>query len=56
MMNRYCFEAVDRIFRDIMKNEAEPFGGKVKVFSGDHRQILPVLKDATRPETIKACF
>ncbi|OWY95809.1 Helitron helicase, partial [Phytophthora megakarya] len=24
--------------------------------SGDHRQILPVLKDATRAETLKACF
>ncbi|EEY60735.1 helitron helicase-like protein [Phytophthora infestans T30-4] len=56
MMNRACFEAVDRSLRDIMKNELEPFGGKVMVFSGDHRQILPVLKDATRAETIQACF
>ncbi|OWZ10240.1 Helitron helicase [Phytophthora megakarya] len=56
MMNRGCFEAVDRTFRDIMKNESEPFGGKVIVFSGDHRQILPELKDATRAETIAACF
>ncbi|POM79144.1 Helitron helicase-like protein [Phytophthora palmivora] len=29
MMHRACFEAVDRSFRDIMKNELEPFGGKV---------------------------
>ncbi|OWZ11532.1 Helitron helicase [Phytophthora megakarya] len=56
IMNCGCFEAVDRTFRDIMKNESEPFGGKVIVFSGDHRQILPVLKDATRAETIAACF
>ncbi|POM69486.1 Helitron helicase-like protein [Phytophthora palmivora] len=56
MMHRTCFEAVDRSFRDIMKNELEPFGGKVMVFSGDHRQILPVLKDATRAETLEACF
>ncbi|POM72471.1 Helitron helicase-like protein, partial [Phytophthora palmivora] len=55
MMHRACFEAVDRSFRDIMKNELEPFGGKVMVFSGDHRQILPVLKDATRAETLQAC-
>ncbi|OWY97933.1 LOW QUALITY PROTEIN: Helitron helicase [Phytophthora megakarya] len=26
------------------------------VFSGDHRQILPVLKDATRAETLEVCF
>ncbi|POM73012.1 Helitron helicase-like protein [Phytophthora palmivora] len=38
-----------------MKNE-EPFGGKVMVFSGDHCQILPIRKDATRAETIAACF
>ncbi|OWY92329.1 Helitron helicase, partial [Phytophthora megakarya] len=56
MMHRACFEAVDRSFRDIMKNDLEPFGGKVMVFSGDHRQILPVLKDATRAETLEACF
>ncbi|POM80920.1 Helitron helicase-like protein [Phytophthora palmivora] len=56
MMHRACFEAVDWSFRDIMKNELEPFGGKVMVFSGDHRQILPVLKDATRAETLEACF
>ncbi|POM58275.1 Helitron helicase-like protein, partial [Phytophthora palmivora] len=56
MMHRACFEAVDRSFRDIMKNELEPFGGKVMVFSGDHRPILPVLKDATRAETLEACF
>ncbi|POM73709.1 LOW QUALITY PROTEIN: Helitron helicase-like protein [Phytophthora palmivora] len=53
MMHRSCFEAVDRTFRDIMDNDTEPFGGK---WSGDHRQILPVLKNATRAETVKACF
>ncbi|OWZ12200.1 LOW QUALITY PROTEIN: Helitron helicase [Phytophthora megakarya] len=56
MMHRSCFEAVDRTFRDIMDNDREPFGGKAIAFSGDHRQILPVLKDATRAETLKACF
>ncbi|POM72694.1 LOW QUALITY PROTEIN: Helitron helicase-like protein [Phytophthora palmivora] len=56
MMHRSCFEAVDRTFRDIMDNDTEPFGGKVIVFSGDHRQIPPVLKNTTRAETVKACF
>ncbi|OWY99281.1 Helitron helicase [Phytophthora megakarya] len=53
-MNRVFFKAVVRAVRDIMKNESEPSGGKVIVFSGDHRQILPVLKAATRVETIAA--
>ncbi|OWZ06379.1 Helitron helicase [Phytophthora megakarya] len=56
MIHRSCFEAVDRTFRDIMDKDREPFGGKAIVFSGDHSQILPVLKDATRAETLKACF
>ncbi|KAK1938047.1 hypothetical protein P3T76_009197 [Phytophthora citrophthora] len=56
MMQGACFEAVDRTLRDIMNNETEPFGGKVMGFSGDHRQILPVLRNATRAETLKVCF
>ncbi|KAK1929669.1 ATP-dependent DNA helicase PIF1 [Phytophthora citrophthora] len=56
MMQGACFEAVDRTLRDIMDNEVEPFGGKVMGFSRDHRQILPVLRNATRAETLKVCF
>ncbi|POM61708.1 Helitron helicase-like protein [Phytophthora palmivora] len=56
MMHWPCFEAVDRTFRDIMDNATEPFGGKVIVFSGDHRQILSILKNTTGAETVKACF
>ncbi|OWZ05883.1 Helitron helicase [Phytophthora megakarya] len=44
MMHRACFEAVDTSFRDIMKNDLEPSGGKVMVFSGDHRQIVPKVR------------
>ncbi|KEH35798.1 PIF1-like helicase [Medicago truncatula] len=48
MMHIHCFEAVDRSFRDILKavdgrNKNIPFGGKVVVFGGDFRQILPVI-------------
>ncbi|OWZ00076.1 LOW QUALITY PROTEIN: Helitron helicase [Phytophthora megakarya] len=56
VMNRGFFEAVGRVVPDIMKIESEPSGGKFIVFSGDHRQILPILKDATRAETKTACF
>ncbi|OWY97170.1 Helitron helicase [Phytophthora megakarya] len=55
-MNRGFFEAVDRVVREIMKNDSESSGGNVFIFSGVHRQILPVLKDATRSETKTACF
>ncbi|OWZ11711.1 LOW QUALITY PROTEIN: Helitron helicase [Phytophthora megakarya] len=56
MMHRSYHEAGDRTFRYILDNVQEAFGGKKIVFSRDHRQILPVLKDATRTETLKACF
>ena len=42
MQSRWGFEAVDRSLRLLTKVE-EPFGGKVVVFGGDFRQVLPVL-------------
>ena len=42
MQSRWCFEAVDRSLRLLTKVD-EPYGGKVVVFGGDFRQVLPVL-------------
>ena len=42
MCHRYSIEALDKILQDIMHN-GNPFGGKVIVFGGDFRQILPVV-------------
>ena len=44
---------MDRSLRDIMGCD-EPFGGKVVVFGGDFRQILPVVTDGGRVETVLA--
>ena len=55
MCNRYCIEAVDRALRDIMRSEA-PFGGKCVLFSGDYRQILPVIQGGSRAQVVNACF
>ncbi|XP_074305818.1 uncharacterized protein LOC141641040 [Silene latifolia] len=52
MVNRYCFEALDRSLRDIMRTSPEgdpekPFGGKVVVFGGDFdKYCLLYLKEA----------
>jgi len=59
MMNRMCFEVFDRTLRDIMEivdecNNCKPFGGKVVVLGGDFRQILPVIKKASRYDIIKS--
>jgi len=43
MCHRYAIEAVERTLRDLMNNSL-PFGGKVVVFCGDFRQILPIVK------------
>ncbi|XP_071704334.1 uncharacterized protein [Rutidosis leptorrhynchoides] len=56
MMHKHCFEAFDRTMRDIIRPQAKhkPFGGKVVVFSGDFRQILPVIQRGTRAEIVNA--
>jgi len=59
MMRKHCFEAVDRSFRDILKavnarNKHIPFSGKVLVFGGDFRQILPVIPKGITLEVVHA--
>ncbi|XP_074276220.1 uncharacterized protein LOC141599974 [Silene latifolia] len=59
MTHRYAFEAVDRSLRDVMRfsNDGDinqPFGGKVVVFGGDFRQILPVIPKGSRSEIVNA--
>ena len=55
MCNRYCIEALDRTLRDIMKTD-ERFGGKCVLFSGDFRQILPVISGGSRAQVVHASF
>ncbi|GJT18623.1 ATP-dependent DNA helicase PIF1-like protein [Tanacetum coccineum] len=48
MINRHCYEAFDRTLRDICRTDPsvvsdKVFGGKVVLFGGDFRQILPVI-------------
>ena len=59
MMHRHCFEALDRTLRDILRvtnpnSNNIPFGGKVIVFGGDFRQILPVITGGTRQDIVHA--
>nr|XP_043620368.1 ATP-dependent DNA helicase PIF1-like [Erigeron canadensis] len=59
MINKHCFEALDRTLRDILKSTNPqsthiPFGGKVVVFGGDFRQILPVVQQGTRQDIVNA--
>ncbi|XP_012841137.1 PREDICTED: uncharacterized protein LOC105961450 [Erythranthe guttata] len=53
MAKRWAIENVDKLFKDIMGND-EHFGGKVVVFGGDFRQVLPVVPRGTIHQTISA--
>ncbi|XP_056685561.1 uncharacterized protein [Spinacia oleracea] len=55
MTHRYQFEAADRSLKDLMGNDL-PFGGKIIVFGGDLRQVLPVVRNGTRAQMIDASF
>lgn len=55
MMSKHCFESLDRSLCDIMKTtDGRPFGGKVVVFGGDFRQILPVIPKGNRADIVMA--
>src|ERR1051326_7085450 len=53
MIHKFAFEVVDRTLRDITQVD-KPFGGKIFVFGGDFRQILPVIPHATRADIVSA--
>ncbi|XP_061349669.1 uncharacterized protein LOC133294914 [Gastrolobium bilobum] len=59
MVHRFCFEALDKTPRDILRFSDtgcfdKPFGGKVVVLGGDFRQILPVIPHGSRQDIVHA--
>ncbi|XP_071740490.1 uncharacterized protein [Rutidosis leptorrhynchoides] len=59
MVHRHCIETLDRSLRDICRhinsNSMDTsFGGKVVVFGGDFRQVLPVTPQGKREDTVGA--
>ena len=55
MIHRHAAECIDRSLRDLCSCDLR-FGGKVIVFGGDFRQILPVIMHGTRSEVVSACL
>ena len=55
MIHRHAAECIDRTLRDLCSCEL-PFGGKVIVFGGDFRQILPIIRHSTRAQLVSACI
>ncbi|KAL3036484.1 hypothetical protein AAZX31_01G012700 [Glycine max] len=59
MAHKFCFEALDQSLRDIITNKSNSnqiFGGKVIVFGGYFRQILPVIPRGTRSNIVNAAI
>jgi len=57
MTHKYCFEALDRTLKDIMREKNKTnsiFGGKVVVFGGDFRQILSVIPRGSMSNIVHA--
>ncbi|XP_021742865.1 ATP-dependent DNA helicase PIF2-like [Chenopodium quinoa] len=46
-------ESLDLLLRDLCEEE-QPFGGKVVVFGGDFRQVLPVVPKKSQKEAVEA--
>ena len=55
MIHRHAAECIDRTLRDVCSCEL-PFGGRVIVFGGDFRQILPVIRHSTTAQVVSACI
>ncbi|WVZ93701.1 hypothetical protein U9M48_039661 [Paspalum notatum var. saurae] len=53
MTKRQAVEVLERTLRDIMGSD-QPFGGKVMLFGGDFRQVLPVVARGTRAQITDA--
>lgn len=59
MCHRFAFEALDKSLRDVLSaadpdTASKPFGGKTVLLGGDFRQILPVIPQGTRQESVMA--
>ncbi|XP_076949283.1 uncharacterized protein LOC143621878 [Bidens hawaiensis] len=59
MIHKHGFEASDRSLKDIFSSKSGkssdlPFGGKVIVFGGAFRQILPVVPGGSRQQIVNA--
>jgi PIF1-like helicase/Helitron helicase-like domain at N-terminus len=54
MVGKEVAECLNRFLQDVMQND-KPFGGKVVVFLGDFKQLMPVEPGRRYPATVKDC-
>ncbi|XP_072071661.1 uncharacterized protein [Arachis hypogaea] len=61
MLNKMCFERLDRTIRDLMSithqhKTHQPFGGKVVILGGDFRQILLMILKGSRYDILSSAI
>ncbi|XP_072090413.1 uncharacterized protein [Arachis hypogaea] len=61
MLNKMCFETLDRTIRDLMSvtdqhKTHQPFGGKVVVLGGDFGQILSMILKGSRYDILSSAI
>jgi len=54
MLHRHAYQAIDTSLKDITGRSEVPFGGIPVLFTGDFRQILPIVKQGSRMQTMSA--
>ena len=55
MVSKDVANALDRACKDVTNEHDKPFGGKVVIFLGDFKQLLPVTPGIRRSPTVKNC-
>ncbi|KAJ8897251.1 hypothetical protein PR048_002597 [Dryococelus australis] len=56
MAPKEALHCVDRLLRDVTKNDCTKFGGKVLLLGDDFRQVLPVVNQEGRADQVNVCL
>ena len=56
MSHKGGIHAVQKCLQDLNSNNQHIFGGITVLFSGDFRQILPVIPNGTKTDELNACI
>ena len=56
MLDKWCYETLDRSMRELTDYKQTKFGGKIVLVSGDFRQLLEVIPGANRAKTVSRCL
>lgn len=56
LLSAPLYHKVSAACQEIMGDRTRPFGGKVVIFGGDFRQVLPIVHGASPEHTVQSCL